>query len=314
MKKLSVLLLCALVSACDSDDDDGSSQVLTQDSVTDGSFLQGLQSGQAIGSVAESAGLLETALNNNPNLSLVAQVDHQSNAANNNLELRPTRVTLFGNPALGTPLMQINQLAGLDLPQKMLIWEDEAGQSFVAYNSADYLNARYELTEVTEELTTINGALSNLAGAAAGQAIVTTDSNLPESKEGIITVESENDMATTIVNLRNAIEATGTLTTVTEVDHSANATSVNQQLNPTYLFIFGNPNLGTPLMQSGQSIGIDLPQKMLVFENGEGFVSVAYNDPSYLAERHGIDDQQGIIATVTNALANLAAAATAAPQ
>ena len=64
-------------------------------------------------------------------------------------------------------------------------------------------------------------------------------------------------------------------------------------------------------MQSGQSIGIDLPQKMLVFENPEGVVSVAYNDPSYLAARHGIEDQQKVIATIAKALGKLASAATA---
>ena len=66
-------------------------------------------------------------------------------------------------------------------------------------------------------------------------------------------------------------------------------------------------------MQSGQSIGIDLPQKMLIFENHAGVVSVAYNDPAYLAARHGIEDQQKIITTMTKALGKLAGAATAAP-
>ena len=66
-------------------------------------------------------------------------------------------------------------------------------------------------------------------------------------------------------------------------------------------------------MQSEQSIGIDLPQKMLVFEDAEGVVSIAYNDPAFLAERHGITDQQEILGTITTALGDLAAGAAAAP-
>ena len=118
---------------------------------------------------------------------------------------------------------------------------------------------------------------------------------------------------TTFSNLEQAIINADPLTLVTTLDHSANAESVGLTLLPTRLLVFGNPNLGTPLMQSEQTIGIDLPQKMLVFEDAEGTVSVAYNDPAFLAERHGITDQQDIIDTVTTALANLAAGATAAP-
>ena len=109
-------------------------------------------------------------------------------------------------------------------------------------------------------------------------------------------------------NLRNAIIDAAPLTLVTEVDHSANAARVDLPLMPTLLFIFGNPNLGTPLLQTKQTIGIDLPQKMLVFENSEG-VFIAYNDPAFLAARHRIRGQDEILTTITNALAGLAAGA-----
>ena len=126
-------------------------------------------------------------------------------------------------------------------------------------------------------------------------------------------MQSANDIDTTFSNLEQAIINADPLTLVTTLDHSANADSVNMTLLPTRLLVFGNPNLGTPLMQSEQSIGIDLPQKMLVFEDAEGVVSIAYNDPAFLAERHGITDQQEILGTITTALGDLAAGAAAAP-
>ena len=73
--------------------------------------------------------------------------------------------------------------------------------------------------------------------------------------------------------------------------------------------MFGNPNLGTPLMQSGNHTGLDLPQKMLVQSN-DGKVTVSYNDPAYLVERHGIKGQAEIIQKVSGALDKISSAAT----
>lgn len=332
MKKLILVATISMLAACsDSNPDDAADSILdgaedAVDQITDeiapdtdtenqegSALLRGIQAGPTVGNVAETIAALEGILSANDAISIVAQVDHQQNAANNGLELRPTRVTLFGNPRLGTPLMQINQLAGLDLPQNMFAWTDAEGQSNIAYNSAEYLSGRHGLADAQETLDTINGALAGLATNAGGQEFVPVAGSAPGLGEGIVVVPSANDMDTTYNNLRGAIDAAEPLTIVAELDHSANAASVELTLAPTRLIVFGNPNLGTPLMQSGQSIGIDLPQKMLVYENAEGQVAVAYNDPAYLAARHGITDQQGIIDTVTQALGGLAANATAAP-
>ena len=307
MKKLILATAITFLAACSSSDDDSSG------SGNDSALLQGIQSGVTTGNVAEAISALETTLNANDLIGIVAQIDHQANAAANELDLRPTSVTLFGNPRLGTPLMQINQLAGLDLPQKILAWEDETGQSNIAYNSADYLSGRHGLGGAQETLDTINDALNNLASGAAGQPLTPVAGTIPSNGDGIVVVQSANDIDTTFTNLEQAIINAAPLTLVTTLDHSANAASVGSFLLPTRLLVFGNPNLGTPLMQSEQSIAIDLPQKMLVFEDSEGVVSVAYNDPAFLAERHGITDQQDIIDIFTTALGNLAAGAAAAP-
>jgi len=311
MKKLILATTIAFLVGCSSSDDD-SSGADTDGPDASSALLQGIQSGPTTGNVAETISALETTLNSNDAIGIVAQIDHQANAAANELELRPTSVTLFGNPLLGTPLMQINQLAGLDLPQNILAWEDETGQSNIAYNSADYLNGRHDLGGAQDVLDNINNALNNLASGAAGQTLTPVSGAVPSTGEGIVIVESANDIDTTFSNLEQAITNAEQLTLVTTLDHSANASSVGLFLLPTRLLVFGNPNLGTPLMQSEQSIGIDLPQKMLVFSDPDGVVSIAYNDPAFLAERHGITDQQDTIDIITSALANLAAGAAAA--
>ena len=97
-------------------------------------------------------------------LNIFGTVDHQAGAESVNLELRPTQVIIFGNPRVGTPLMQCNQTTGIDLPQKALIWEDEQGQVWLGYNSPRFLLKRHRLRGCGEEaLERVGNALKSLA-------------------------------------------------------------------------------------------------------------------------------------------------------
>ncbi|MDQ3692271.1 MAG: DUF302 domain-containing protein [Chloroflexota bacterium] len=127
---------------------------------------------------------------------------------------------------------------------------------------------------------------------------------------GLIVVESPHGVAETLDRLEAILDENG-LIVVARVDHAANATGVGETLPPTQLLIFGNPALGTMLLQASPTIGIDLPQKFLAWEDAAGQVCLAYNDPAYLAERHGLDDQDETIQQITAALAMLAEGATA---
>lgn len=107
-------------------------------------------------------------ITNNPNLKIIAQLDHQANAASVDLELNPTRVIMFGNPKLGTPLMQNSQIIGLDLPQKILIWQDDQGAVNVSYNDPEFLKLRHEIIGKEDVLAIISKALDNLSKGATG--------------------------------------------------------------------------------------------------------------------------------------------------
>ncbi|MGB3180355.1 MAG: DUF302 domain-containing protein [Cyclobacteriaceae bacterium] len=253
-------------------------------------------------------GDIVSALEANPNIGIVAEVDHQANAASVGLDLPPTNVVLFGNPNLGTPLMQENQQAGLDLPQKILVYDNGSGRTFAAYNDVAYLAERHGVAGV-ETLNKIEGALTNLVENVTGGSAKTTRQKKIALNEGVITVSSNRSFDETYEQLRAAIEGNSNLKIVAELDHQANAASEGLTLNPTKLIVFGNPNLGTPLMQENQTIGIDLPQKMLVYEKENGDVLIAYNDPYFLADRHDIKNSDDILNKISNALANLAATA-----
>ena len=94
------------------------------------------------------------------------------------------------------------------------------------------------------------------------------------------------------------------------IDHAAGAAKIGRSLRPTQLLIFGNPQGGTPLMECAQSAGIDLPLKMLAWEDAQGVVWLGYNDPAYLAARHGAAGCAGV-ENLGKALAEIAAQAVA---
>jgi uncharacterized protein (DUF302 family) len=277
---------------------------------------------------------------------------------------------IFGNPNLGTQLMQNQQSVGIDLPQKFLVWEDEAGQVNVSYNDPQYLQNRHNLTGPADVLTTISNALGGLS--SAGMAAAETEAMAPaesppatlpasgadmtarpwwliggglllvgtawllrrrgwskllilvvtplllttlaqpgvtaQESNGLVSVDSPHSVEETVNRLQTTMGERG-LTVMTTINHAANAENVGRELRPTQLIIFGNPKLGTQLMQSSQTAAIDLPQKFLVWEDADGQVHMTYNDPQYLAQRHGITDRDDVLTTISNALNGLAEAA-----
>jgi uncharacterized protein (DUF302 family) len=126
---------------------------------------------------------------------------------------------------------------------------------------------------------------------------------------GLVSVKSNHDVATTANRLESALNEKG-VTIFARVDHAAGAQRVGQTLKPTLLIIFGNPAMGTPLIQRSRSIGIDLPLKALIWEDTAGQVWFTYNAPDYLAHRHGITEMGDVIQKMTQALSNFAMAAT----
>jgi Cu-Zn family superoxide dismutase len=129
----------------------------------------------------------------------------------------------------------------------------------------------------------------------------------PGVKEGagLVTVDSSADVDATVERILADIEEAD-LQLVTVVDHAAAAEKAGLQLRPTTLVIFGSPESGTPLMQSAQTAGIDLPQKLLVWRDADGVTHVTYNDPRYLAARHGITGQDKLLDSIAEVLRRLA--------
>lgn len=116
-------------------------------------------------SVEQTADRLE-AIIKEKGLNFFARINHAANAQKVDLELRPTELLLFGNPAAGTPIMNCAQTAAIDLPQKALIWEDEHQQVWLGYNPPSYLKTRHNIEGCDPVLEKITGLLAGLAAAA----------------------------------------------------------------------------------------------------------------------------------------------------
>jgi uncharacterized protein (DUF302 family) len=129
--------------------------------------------------------------------------------------------------------------------------------------------------------------------------------------DGLITIKSAFGPEDTMTRLEAEVKAKG-LTVFAHVDHAAGAAAVGQTLRPTDLLIFGNAKGGTALMQQAQTVGIDLPLKALVWQDEQGATFLSYNDPAWLAGRHGVGEPaKAAITAMTGALHAIATKATA---
>lgn len=132
---------------------------------------------------------------------------------------------------------------------------------------------------------------------------------IAEESDGVIRIKSMHSVTETVDKLESALTSKG-MKIFKRVSHSSGAAKVGLELRPTELLLFGNPKVGTPLMQCQQLAALDLPQKALVYEDKNGRVWFAYNDPKYIAKRHKITGCDDVVNKISKALANFSEAAT----
>jgi uncharacterized protein (DUF302 family) len=128
----------------------------------------------------------------------------------------------------------------------------------------------------------------------------------PDNGKGLIDIPSSHSVDETVIKLEGILQAKG-ITLFALVDHSGEAAKAGMKMRPTKLLIFGNPKAGTPVMLAAPSSAIDLPLKILVWEDDQGKVWITYNSPSYLQERHNLRSQLLPNIAVIETLAKIAA-------
>ncbi len=132
-----------------------------------------------------------------------------------------------------------------------------------------------------------------------------------QANDDLNVIESKHSVKETLDRLSAILTKKG-IRVMARVNHAAGAKAAGLKLAPTEVLIFGNPKLGTPLMQSNRMIAIDLPMKVLAWQETDGKVKVAYLKPAALAKRHGISDKDAIFKKMTQALGALTGKASGA--
>jgi uncharacterized protein (DUF302 family) len=149
-------------------------------------------------------------------------------------------------------------------------------------------------------------SISSLLGACASMAPPAN----PQGVQGMVAVKSVHSAKVTMDKFEEAVKA-ASMNVFARVDHAAGAQRIGKTLRPTEVLIWGSPPGGTPLMECAQTVGIDLPQKALVWQDAKGDVYLGWNDPAHLVNvRHNTPGCEAVSANVGKAIAGLAKKAT----
>lgn len=224
-------------------------------------------------------------------LSQIAVIDHSRLGQQAGSVMPPATALIFSDPQLETELIQLNPLVALDLPLRVLAFEDaDSGAYKVTYNSFDYLTARYELAAGDSKSLgeKYDQRLRQVTSGISPEAMVSFASDEMQP-DGIITIESPFDFAETIKRVNAAINAQDDTMQFGTVDFQANALDLDIEIAPSYMVLFGGPGPGGKAMSEAPTLGLDgFCQKFLIWKDSSGRVYLSFNDLLALADRQGV--------------------------
>jgi uncharacterized protein (DUF302 family) len=227
-------------------------------------------------------------------------LDHLAAAASVGLVQAPNQV-IFARPPhyLEKQLLRKGTTIGIDLPLKFQVFEQD-GSILLSVNTLGYLIDRHEMR--------IHDFALKLTDKLIGQ-FGPSD----KEKQGLVTIQSLQSFATTVQTLQDTISTNPDARIpliVNYGDRPDRSSASNRDKNTSFptLIVFGNPKVGTPLMQADARIGIDLPLEFLVWKNQHEEVQITYNNPRYIAGRINLQGQNKRLETIATALKNIAMA------
>lgn len=210
---------------------------------------------------------------------LVASLDHHRMAGEEGAYTPPAIATIFSDSETNTALLSnTNQLVGLDLPFKLLAYsEADTVNARLAFTSGDFISMRHGIAK--SELAEFDRQLNEVLSGFDESVAVTAKLDSVSLGYGIVKIQSDFDFARTLENLVKIINSQSDTRWFGEIDFQKEAMDQGKQLNSTKLLLFGGPAPGAKAMQTTPRIGLDaFCQKLLVYENQQGEVWVAFND------------------------------------
>ena len=210
----------------------------------------------------------------------------------------------------GTALIAVGVLVNIisGVQNAILVRELDRGETEHSYSSMHAVAVAFIVAIVGLAMAIYLLSIRSSASLNSenGKEISMASTTTPSKANGIVATPSRHSVDETVAKLKTILQAKG-VTLFALVDHSGEAEKVGLKMRPTKLLIFGNPKGGTPAMLAAPSIAIDLPLKILIWEDGQGRVWLSYNSAAYLQERHGLPQELLPNIAVVETLATLAA-------
>lgn len=233
--------------------------------------------------------LLDANVRGNSDFEVIADIDHARLGAKAGSPMPPSHVLIWSDPELEAAILKHNPMAAVDLPLRILAYENQqTGKAAVIYNSYEFVARRHSLPE---DATLRDGYELAVAKAVKGipeSAISKFPSDaMPDA--GLVTLTSSHDFESTEKRVRNAIAAQSDTVGFGEVDFAARSKSRGVELRPVKLILFGGPGPGGKAMASAPTLGLDaFCQKLLIWQDEKGTVHVTFNDLRALAARQEV--------------------------
>ena len=253
-----IVLICALVTSC-----------------SEKSKKKNVQPITIVQKVDDLSKIIESEIGS---FEKVVTLDHHRMAAEAGVYTPPSIAMIFSDPEINTNLVQQNQLVGLDLPFKVLCYsESDTLSAKFAYTSPDFIEKRHQLD--VNSLKNYSSRLNTVVEKLPEKMNSPTNVSTVDKGFGIVKIKSDFDFVTSVRNLRNIVMAQDDTQWFADVDYQNEALLLGTEIRPTTLLLFGGPAPGGKAMMSTPKIGLDaFCQKLLVYENEDGEVWIAYND------------------------------------
>lgn len=233
--------------------------------------------------------MLVANVRSHPEFDLILDVDHSRIGAQAGSPMPPSHVLIWSDPRLEADILSINPIAAVDLPLRILAYEDQAtGGAAVIYNRYDFLARRHSLPMESPLRERYQSAVSKVTRGipdAAMMVFPTDDMRDP----GLVTLKSPHDFDTTKKRIQSVIRAQSDTVDFGEVDFATRSRAHGIELLPLQLILFGGPGPGGKAMVSAPTLGLDaFCQKLLIWQDKDGTVWVTFNDLKALADRQGV--------------------------
>ena len=220
---------------------------------------------------------------------VIVDIDHARLAKKVGSPMPPSHVLIWSDPKLETEILKINPVAAIDLPLRILAFEDpNSGKAAVIANRFNFLMNRHGLPDNTTIRERYENAISKATQGIPPERIASFSSDkMPDT--GLVTLDSPHDFKTTETLIIDAIDAQGDTVSFATVDFTERAKKFGVSLAPIRLILFGAPGPGGKAMSVAPTLGLDaFCQKMLIWQDTEGSVHVTFNDLLILAEHQQV--------------------------